>query len=587
MRRLFLALSISILLAQEPAQSPYKPAPDDLDRIRTKMAEMKSKMSGSDPDVEIYYKAAEWMLRDPAEFYTKAYLQNTVSVLDEGMARAADGKKSWASAKGRVARAYRSRIDGSVQPYIMTVPESYDPKTPTRLDVVLHGRAATMNEVSFIVRKDKPATENYLVVEIYGRTNNAYRWAGETDVFEAIDSVRSQYSVDPNRIVLRGFSMGGAGAWHIGLHYPDKWAAAEAGAGFTETMKYAKLKDAPDYIQSTLHIYDAVDYALNAFNLPFVGYGGEIDPQLQASRNIHEQLGREGLKTDLKVLFLVGPGTAHKFHPESKKESDQFIDEAVAKGRTVPDHIRFVTYTTRYNECFWVTVDGMEKMYSRAEVDAKREAGHTTLTTRNISRITLKDAGRITIDGQELARASTLEKVDGKWKAAKDSKSEVKKHGLQGPIDDAFMDAFLAVNPTEQFQREYSKWMRADVPARNVDAITSSDMATHNIVLFGDPSNNKLIAKIAPKLPIRWSGNEIVAGGDRYPAADHTLAMIYPNPLSPGRYVVLNSGYTFHEAEFRGTNALLYPRLGDYAIIRKSDGKVVRAGLFDEHWQLK
>jgi hypothetical protein len=226
-------------------------------------------------------------------------------------------------------------------------------------------------------------------------------------------------------------------------------------------------------------------------------------------------------------------------------------------------------------------------MYSRAELDAKRSAGHTAVTTSNISRITLKDAGKITIDGQEIAKGSALEKIDGKWKPAKNSKSLVKKHGLQGPIDDAFMDAFLAVNPTEQFQREYSKWMRADVPVKDAGAITASDMATHNLALFGDPSNNKWIAKIASQLPVRWSGDDIVVGADRYPAAGHTLVMVYPNPLSPGRYVVLNSGYTFHEAEFRGTNALLYPRLGDYAVIRKSDGKVVRAGLFDEHWQLK
>ena len=41
--------------------------------------------------------------------------------------------------------------------------------------------------------------------------------------------------------------------------------------------------------------------------------------------------------------------------------------------------------------------------------------------------------------------------------------------------------------------------------------------------------------------------------------------MIYPNPLDPTRYVVVNSGHTFGEKEFKGTNALLYPRLGDYA----------------------
>ena len=43
--------------------------------------------------------------------------------------------------------------------------------------------------------------------------------------------------------------------------------------------------------------------------------------------------------------------------------------------------------------------------------------------------------------------------------------------------------------------------------------------------------------------------------------------LIYPNPLNANRYVVLNSGHTFHAADYRGTNALLYPRLGDYAVL--------------------
>ena len=74
----------------------------------------------------------------------------------------------------------------------------------------------------------------------------AYRWAGETDVFEAIESVRKRYNIDPKRIALRGFSMGGGGAWHLGLHYPDQWAVVEAGAGFVETKVHAKVRESAD-----------------------------------------------------------------------------------------------------------------------------------------------------------------------------------------------------------------------------------------------------------------------------------------------------------------------------------------------------
>jgi hypothetical protein len=48
--------------------------------------------------------------------------------------------------------------------------------------------------------------------------------------------------------------------------------------------------------------------------------------------------------------------------------------------------------------------------------------------------------------------------------------------------------------------------------------------------------------------------------------------------------VVLNSGHTFGEKEFRGTNALLFPRLGDYAVVG-TDGATTVSGLFGENWR--
>ena len=49
------------------------------------------------------------------------------------------------------------------------------------------------------------------------------------------DRCCQQYPIDVDRIVLYGFSMGGAGSWSIGAHYPDLWAVVQPGAGFAET----------------------------------------------------------------------------------------------------------------------------------------------------------------------------------------------------------------------------------------------------------------------------------------------------------------------------------------------------------------
>jgi dienelactone hydrolase len=578
MKTFLLILTAAACLAQ-PNEAKVAQARTKMDELLARLAKLNAP-DDQRADVEIYLKAAQWITRHPEEFYKPEYNDQLLAVLDRGLARVGElekGQPSWPKQKGRLSRAYRSRVDNSLQPYGMVVPESYDPAKPARLDVVLHGRAAQMNEVSFLFSHDSakpiPAEQQHLALEVFGRTNNAYRWAGETDVFEAIKSVRERYNIDPDRIVIRGFSMGGAGAWHIGLHYPDKWAAIEAGAGFAETRNYAKLKpDTPEYQLRTLHIYDAVDYAENAVNVPTVGYGGEKDPQLKASQLIQE--ATKGLP-DLKALFLVGPATEHKWHQESLKQSNAFLDEAVRAGRKEPERVHFVTYTTRYNKCFWLTVDALDRHYERAQVDGTRN----DLTTRNVAAITLDRTTSPVIDGQKPGHGRSFVKENGKWRTGT-QKGLRKRHGLQGPIDDAFMEAFTTVNAPERVRAEWAKWMRGDLPP------TDGTGREKHTVLFGDPQSNATIAKINDKLPVRWAGADILVGEQRFPARDHTLAMIYPNPLNPDRYVVLNSGLTFGENEFKGTNALLYPRLGDYAVIRKSDGAVVLAGIFDEQWRL-
>jgi pimeloyl-ACP methyl ester carboxylesterase len=467
--------------------------------------------------------------------------------------------------------------------------------------------------------------QDYIQLEPFGRMNLSYRYSGETDVFEAIASVQTHYNIDPRRILIRGHSMGGQGAWRLGLQHPSFFAALEASAGYVDTREYAGSrpnfpKALPPYQETALHYYDAQDYALNAFDIPTVGYGGENDAQLRASRKILEALEKDGFHfaqespyrwttTDLRALFLVGPKTGHAWHPDSKRESEAFIRKALETADRAPDHVRCVTYTTRFNRCHWFAFDGLDAHYQRAEVDAARsdDLKKYTVTTKNISRLTVTAApATYTINGETLSgRANpTFEKVDGRWKAGASHPSGLRKiHGLQGPIDDAFLDSFVVVrgsgpswNPDaaayarerlETFKSDFAKWLRGDIRIKDAAALTAADIASSNLVLFGDPGDNRVMAQVMAKLPIHWTEREIVVGDQRFPAVRHVVVMIYPNPLNPQRYVVLNSGLTFDPNRVRsGTESLFFPRLGDYAVIA-TDGSVKLAGLFDENWQLK
>jgi len=140
----------------------------------------------------------------------------------------------------------------------------------------------------------------------------------------------------------------------------------------------------------------------------------------------------------------------------------------------------------------------------------------------------------------------------------------------------------------------WRRYFRGEPRVKDDSAITDADIKNSNLVLWGDPSSNKLLARIADKLPIKWNGKEIKVGGKTYDATKHAPAFIFPNPLNPSRYVVINSGFTF--PQFAGaSNSFQTPKLPDWAILDLSvplaervGGKgVVAADFFGEKWEVK
>lgn len=646
----FTALIVMFVQTVSPAQTAFPTADavplgkaervemeTQLSRLKQRVAELKAsdvdaRLVG---DVEVYAKAAEWILRH-GEFYNAGYVNQTLAALSTGSERAkelADGKAPWARQPGTSIRGYYSRVDGSVQPYALTLPEGINPRSGDRwpLHVKLHGRAGTMNEVNFIRRHDGkplPTGQTWVQLDVFGRTNNAYRWAGETDVFEAIADLNRTVRVDDRRVTLWGFSMGGAGAWHLGLHYPSKWCSVGPGAGFVDFYEYQNQTERrPEYQHQTLRIYDSIDYAQNAFNVPVCTYGGELDKQLAASTRMVEAAKKLGID----VKLVIGQGAGHKFTPEGFRE---FMDFHLAKseqGRPrFPGRrqIRFLTHTLKYNKCEWLEVEEMERMYEPATVTGGIDAdGMLRLTTSNVAALQIaRDVSDyVEIDGTRLrlnAAADGLLPGVFYAKGAKawyelsyeesrefpNNRDSRKRHNLQGPIDDAFMEPFVCVRGTgkpwsannhawanwtlERFSREYDKWLRGRVPVVD-DVDVDPFQADRNLVLFGDPGSNRVLAKIVDRLPIKWTREAIEVESKTYDSDTHGLSMIYPNPLRPTRYVVINSGHTFHERDFRASNSWLFPRLGDIAVQkfeRTAEGEYNEttqwAALFDMNWQL-
>lgn len=588
--------------------APFRPGEAELGRLRERHAVLTARLAQLEPrvapdlhaDVAVFAHAVGHLLRFPERFFRAECPAEALTAVEDGLRRADElerGAPGWVDARGAVARGFRSALDGSVQPCALWVPRGHDPRRPARLDVILHGRSRTLNMVSFLANvrsgrivaseTGRTGEPDVLKLYVFGRGNTSSMWAGEADVFEAIEFVRSRFAIDPDRIVLRGFSMGGSSAWQLGLHHPSRWAAVEAGAGFVQTRPEVLATIREPWHFPPLAIHDAANCSLNLALVPFFAYAGTADEQFAQHAIIQGHLARDGLDAAQlpRVRFASAEGVGHSMRPEMKREADAFV--AAALPRRVPAEFRFGTYTPRYGEFGDFRIDALERLYERAEIEGTADR----IRTKNVWVLRLAAARTLEIDGQRLTGA-VFHKTAAGWRTGEPGGLR-KRAGLQGPIDDAFQERFLCVPPTtgddpvlEEFRREFACYLHGEVRVKPAAAVTESDLAACHLVLFGDPATNPLIRRVLPGLPLRWTEREIAIAGRTFPAATHTAVLVFPNPLNPSRYVVLNTGHTFSPRLFDDLHWYLYPRFGDYAVLDRRTRTPVLAGFFDRSWRI-
>ncbi len=120
--------------------------------------------------------------------------------------------------------------------------------------------------------------------------------------------------------------MGGAAAWHLAVHYPDKWFAANPGAGFSETPDFLKvfqkeeLKPYP-FEQTLWQMYDCPVWVRNLRMLPTIAYSGEIDSQKQAADIMAAACWNLPGPERFELTHIIAPKTAHSIAPAARARS--------------------------------------------------------------------------------------------------------------------------------------------------------------------------------------------------------------------------------------------------------------------------
>jgi predicted esterase len=590
-------------------------------------------------DVGIFLKAVRYALEFDEWYDKKAAdgVKKAMRLLDEAEARLESMKRDevpWMQGAGWKVLGFFSAVDGSAQPYAVEVPEGLKwgaGEKAVPMWIWLHGRGDTATDLHFIAGKlgsTKPGQfqpKGTIVIHPFGRYCNGWKSAGETDVFEARDDAMARFNVDGDRIALAGFSMGGAGAWHLGAHFADQWACVHAGAGFVDVKRYQKLtpeKMPPVHEQTLWGVYDVPGYARNFFNVPLVVYSGEQDSQRDAAAYMEEVLAGEGFK----MRHHIGPGMGHKYHPEVIQTVQAEIEAAVAKGRDpMPKRVVLQTRTLGYSKLFWVKLLSQEKAWEDTRIEAELgEIGMLRVVTKNARAFEVSPSfavSGVVVDGAVFGpkERAFVKGDDGRWRVRTNVEMKEwtmwrKREGQCGPIEEPLKRSFVVVLPegdsasaavtkwvnaeSQYFLKRWRGLMRGDVRVKKAAEVTAEDMVRHTLVLWGDAKSNPLVAKVlaagsTKKLPMMWDEKVLRLGSVELDGATHVPVMVRPNPMEPRGTVILNSGLTFREAHDK-TNSLQNPKLPDWAVLEvtgepdaESAGRVVGAGFFGEDWGLQ
>lgn len=428
-----------------------------------------------------------------------------------------------------------------------------------------------------------------IFVQCFGRPSAFYQGMGEEDVLEVIDEVKRRFAVDADRVFVMGHSMGGAGSFTVGLHYPDRFGGIlPMDPALWDRQR--PLEDAPAWMKPQIAIVTPGKLYPNARNLDVF------------FKNAGEGIQRRSTEFSDGIVAAGGfattewfPGMPHNFG--DVYAYSHFVAELIQHpARRRPNEVKFYTNTLRYNRAYWVTIDRLTRHGADASVTAGLDGGEIRVATRNIDALTLnlaegplgKDAPRaVVVDGQEAlasppAGVVHLARISGAWKPGEwPAAARVKRHGLQGPIGDAFNSRFLAVYGERDRELAIAELdairnppgpldIHGDFPMKAAAKVTREDVESFNLILFGTPDSNAVLKRIAPSLPA-----DLLQPG---------AVFVYPNPENPARYVVVWSAKILSAPEPGLHAGWIMPLnlLPDY--IRVSAGTVTSGGHFDNEW---
>ena len=516
--------------------------------------------------------------------------------------------------------AYIAENDASVQPYYVYVPPGYSDRKSYPLITFLHGYVPSTTVLDPWVLCEAecgPAGELGAMVLIpYGRRNTDFEGVGEVDVMASIRETQSLFSVDDQRLYLMGVSMGARGVWHIAAHHPGKFAAIAPIAGHTDMPRWwgwdrAKM---PVWKQWLNARDNPIDLAENLRNLPIYLQHGGADALIptEQSRIMVARLK----ELNIPVKYEEYEGQSHYIYWDAETYNKAFRFLVKQRLNPSPTEVTFKAYTLDWAQSYWISAESFKVWGKPGYADARAAADRSSIAIAmdnlgnlafNLQQAPVNKQGDITIFMGGERRTAHTGVAGWSWNMLKSTAITQcwcsKRAGSCGPLDQAFNGPFVVVpgtagtaEQTAALRAEAEEWIdRWDAfcdgrPPLVTDAeLTKEQTDSHNLILFGTPQTNSLLAKAASALPIKIADHKYTVGKRVYEGPTLGLALVYPNPLAPKRLLVVFAGETWGSK--LGLNHK-FDEVPDYIVYdtttQEYDGtdQHLCAGLFNMEWQL-
>lgn len=114
--------------------------------------------------------------------------------------------------------------------YLLFLPAGYgaDPHKQWPLILFLHGVGERGTDAWLVAKHGPPkidtTTPDFPFIVVSPQCAPGDKWSDEL-LLALLDEVEARYPVDRHRVYLTGLSMGGFGAWSLGLRHPERFAA--------------------------------------------------------------------------------------------------------------------------------------------------------------------------------------------------------------------------------------------------------------------------------------------------------------------------------------------------------------------------